>query len=372
MSESTDIIFGEERAGLSLEHVYKNFQLLRVLNIVGSNTSDGTLPSEIGSLIHLRYLGIRCTNIIELPESIGNLRNLLILDYRGVEDFRNEVRVPNVLWKLERLRHLFLPYDRTSMRGLKLSTLKSLQTLWGVGGGNWLLNEMLTLSPSVKRLHIEGISSKEQLTAVFQCQSVILDQLYSLYIDWLSSDENVELQNLELLCHCHHLRKLGLRGRIGEKSLPIEFPSNLKKIKLLFTYLALQETMETLGRLLNLKYIYLSRDSYVGSEWTCKVGEFPQLEQLEILDLPNLEEWRVERGAMPHLTKLQIWQCEKLKKLPEGLKFIASLRELHIAYMSEAFYRRLQQEDLHIIQHIPTVRIKEWPQNWRDPSLGNM
>ncbi|GMH28173.1 hypothetical protein Nepgr_030016 [Nepenthes gracilis] len=372
----------ELRATLSWEQVYKNFRLLRVLNISSSKTFDGTLPAEIGNLIHLRYLGIRGTNIIELPESIENLRNLLTLDYKSVVYFgRYEVRVPNVLWKLERLRHVFLPYDMICTTGLKLSTLKSLQTLCVVWGKNWMLNEMFTLSSSVKRLRIQGISSKEQLMAVFQCQSVTLDQLYSLHINWISCDENVKLQNLELLCHCNHLRKLKLYGRIGEESLPIQFPSKLKKKRLVYTHLTLPETMKNLGRLANLKYISLSTESYVGIEWTCRAGEFPQLEQLIIERLRNLEEWWVERGAMPHLTSLRIQQCKKLKKLPEGLKFIGSLRRLHIAYMSEAFYRWLNHEenngeitgqggeDLHIIRHIPTVTIM--PQNWRDLSVGD-
>ncbi|GAB4854514.1 hypothetical protein Ancab_023094 [Ancistrocladus abbreviatus] len=359
---------GESRVRLTLEPVYQNYQLLRVLNLVAVDTSDGILPASIGNLIFLRYLRIRCTNIIELPESIGNLRNLLTLDYRGVEDFHSEITVPNVLWKIKRLQHLFLPYDRTTMKGLELHTLNNLQTLWGVGGGNWMLKEMFTLSPRVERLRIEGISSKEQLEAVSKCPSLLSDHLHSLFLDW-GTDGVVELLNLDMISHCNRLRKLGLRGVLRDKSLAFQFPSNLQKIQLLFTKLESQDTMAALGRLPSLKYLRLSRDSYMGGEWTCSVGEFPQLEQLSFLDLPNLEEWRVERGAMPCLKKLSIWQCSMLKRLPEGLIFIATLQELEIKFMSDPFYSRLRQadnseavtvqggEDLHIIQRIPIVRI---------------
>ncbi|GAB4854512.1 hypothetical protein Ancab_039730 [Ancistrocladus abbreviatus] len=238
---------GENRVRLTLEPVCQNYQLLRVLNLVAMDTSDGILPASIGNLICLRYLGIRCTNIRELPESIGNLRNLLTLDYRGVEDFRNEIIVPNVLWKIERLQHLFLPY-RTTMKGLELHTLNNLQTLWGVGGGNWMLKEMFTLSPSVERLHIEGISSKEQIEAVSKCPSILSDHLHSLYLGW-GSDGDVEVQNLDMISHCNRLCKLGLRGGLGDKSSALQFPSNLQKLELRFTKLESQGTMTALGRL---------------------------------------------------------------------------------------------------------------------------
>ncbi|KAJ8450386.1 hypothetical protein Cgig2_004843 [Carnegiea gigantea] len=78
------------KESLELEVMHKNFKLLRLLNLWGIQTSDCTLPSGIGNLIHLRYLGIRASNIIELPKSIGNLRNLLTLDYRNVNSDGNK------------------------------------------------------------------------------------------------------------------------------------------------------------------------------------------------------------------------------------------------------------------------------------------
>ena len=54
------------------------------------------MSRKIGYLIHLRYLGLRGTGISELPASIGNLQNLLILDLRN----NNRIILPGELSKL--------------------------------------------------------------------------------------------------------------------------------------------------------------------------------------------------------------------------------------------------------------------------------
>ncbi|ERM96999.1 hypothetical protein AMTR_s00074p00193280 [Amborella trichopoda] len=68
-----------------------NARLLRVLDLGG--VSCQKLPSEIGSLIHLRYLGLRNNMIRELPKSLQNLRRLETLDARGggLESVSNEI-----------------------------------------------------------------------------------------------------------------------------------------------------------------------------------------------------------------------------------------------------------------------------------------
>ncbi|GAB4858652.1 hypothetical protein Ancab_010125, partial [Ancistrocladus abbreviatus] len=43
----------QSRAKLRMELVYKKFRLIRVLNLVGIDTPDCTLPTQIGNLVHL-------------------------------------------------------------------------------------------------------------------------------------------------------------------------------------------------------------------------------------------------------------------------------------------------------------------------------
>ncbi|XP_037415764.1 disease resistance protein RGA5-like isoform X2 [Triticum dicoccoides] len=56
------------------------FQLLRVLDLEGCDVSD---IEYVGNLLHLRYLGLKGTDVQDLPMEIGSLQFLLTLDLRS-------------------------------------------------------------------------------------------------------------------------------------------------------------------------------------------------------------------------------------------------------------------------------------------------
>ncbi|CAD6268899.1 unnamed protein product [Miscanthus lutarioriparius] len=60
--------------------VLENFSILRVLDLEGCDLSQGYSLKYLGNLLHLRYLSLRDTRIDELPEEIGNLQFLQMLD----------------------------------------------------------------------------------------------------------------------------------------------------------------------------------------------------------------------------------------------------------------------------------------------------
>ncbi|XP_074276954.1 disease resistance protein RPP8-like [Silene latifolia] len=347
------------------------YKLLRVLDILGITSPDGTLPKEIGNLIHLTYLRIRSTNIRKLPKSIGKLKNLLTLDYWDVFA-ETEVQVPNVLWKLEKLRHLYLPNEMGgSIEALKLHTLKDLISLWGVGGGDWTRKEMGRLSSTLSKLYVHRISSKDQLKAVLDCPSMTENGcMYALALEWYGFK-----MKLDALSSKQGLRKLRLIGQAPDTSYnhdQLLFPSNLAKLELYYTKLERPETLSQLGKLVSLKVLKLSKDAYIGTKWCCRKEEFPALEELKLTSLPQLEDWDIEDGAMPCLKKLSIVSCIKLKRMPEGLMFVHGLEKLHIENMPTSFSTRHQKikeysdeassegEDYHITEHIPEVIIQDY------------
>ncbi|KAE9444955.1 hypothetical protein C3L33_23147, partial [Rhododendron williamsianum] len=131
-----------------VKSIFKGFKLLTFLDLEktkfhgsknkGSEFLKGKkLPKAIGNLIHLRYLSIRDSEITSLPSSIGNLQFLETLDLRyarhkyGVKI----TNIPNVLWRLEQLRHLYLPgWDICCVPSgvkLRLDGLSKLETLHG-------------------------------------------------------------------------------------------------------------------------------------------------------------------------------------------------------------------------------------------------
>ncbi|KAL8162136.1 hypothetical protein V2J09_013625 [Rumex salicifolius] len=63
-----------------LKSIHKQFKLLRVLTISGC--ANGVMVQEMGKLIHLTYLSLVCTGVMELPNSITKLRNLVCFEYR--------------------------------------------------------------------------------------------------------------------------------------------------------------------------------------------------------------------------------------------------------------------------------------------------
>uniref|UniRef100_A0A803KWP9 Uncharacterized protein n=1 Tax=Chenopodium quinoa TaxID=63459 RepID=A0A803KWP9_CHEQI len=349
---------------MDLALVFEKFKLLRVLDINGIKTYDGTMPKELGNLIHLRYLGIRSTNIQVLPRSIGKLHKLLTFDYWDVT-IDNEIRLPNVFWKLMRLRHLFLPNEMMSntMADMRFDTLLDLQTLWGVKGGDWMLKEMDKLSVKLTKLFIQGISSALQLKAVFDSSMIEkYDNLHALCLDWYGF--SLESESLRKLSSKKNLKKLRLMGRARNKpQLPLKFPSSLWKLELYYTHLEDSETLNAIGELPNLKFLGLSKDSFTGSQWTIrKESKFRCLEELKLSYLPKLNEWYIESDTMPHLKKLSIISCTGLKQIPEGLKSITTLETLNIRHMPTSFNNRFRGDegkDFHIVQHIPNVWVKD-------------
>ncbi|KAL2906996.1 Disease resistance protein RPH8A [Bienertia sinuspersici] len=363
---SKELGVGKQQGILEIAIVFKKLNLLRVLDITEIKTYDGIMPKEIGNLIHLRYLRIRSTNIRELPKSIGKLCKLLTFDYRDILG-DSEIILPDIFWKLEKLKYLFLPTKKmcNTISNLKLDTLKELQTLWGVKAGDWMFKEMATLSKSLTKLHIQAISSEEQFNAVIQCPAI--RNLYALVLDWYGFSS---LDCIDKLCSNEEIqiKKLRLLGRAPDLFKPLKFPSNLWKLELYYTHLKEEKTMNALGMLPHLKFLRLAKDSFLGSKWTCKENTFTSLEELILSNLPYLENWMMESKTMECLKKLSIISCTRLQRLPEKLQLITNLEGIKIQYMPTSFCSRLRRnqssnktsqggEDIKIVQHVPNLTI---------------
>ncbi|WVZ50829.1 hypothetical protein U9M48_002050 [Paspalum notatum var. saurae] len=94
---------------LSLFAEWKQFfisdkmRLVRVLDLEGTRDLKYHDLDNIWKLIHLKYLSLRrCVDIEILPDSLGDLRQLQILDVRGTF----VVDLPKTIIKLRKLRHI--------------------------------------------------------------------------------------------------------------------------------------------------------------------------------------------------------------------------------------------------------------------------
>ncbi|KAK5786806.1 hypothetical protein PVK06_041452 [Gossypium arboreum] len=156
-------------------------------------------------------------------------------------------------------------------------------------------------------------------------------------LDFWSSKLPSSLSNLRidpkhlahLLLSCENISKLSIDLEIRRLPEYHYLSSNLAYIQLKRCKLE-EDPMPTLEKLRYLKMLELHEEAFIGKEMFCSAQGFPKLEPLSLTDLNNLEEWKVGEGAMPSLQRLEIQSCMQLKKLPYGLRFIATLQEVKI------------------------------------------
>ncbi|KAG2724926.1 hypothetical protein I3760_01G041500 [Carya illinoinensis] len=192
-------------------------------------------PPEIKSLIHLRFLSLRYTNV----RSISSLKNLKCLQTLDLRSTLGDVNVPNDVFKnMEHLWHMYLPLSEVSGK-LQLPNASKLQTLVNI--------------PIF-------ICDVKDPTAGF-------DEYGKNFHIW---HKRVDITPIKLPEHDKiypHLAQL----RFGE------------------TYLG-EDPMLILENFHNLKILHPSRWAYIEKKMICFVRGFPQLQSLSLSHLDNLED----------------------------------------------------------------------------------
>lgn len=344
--------------GHLLKSVIDKFKLLRMLDLEGIKGLEEKLPEDIGTLIQLRFLSLKRTRIRELPTSLISLVGLQTLNLQTIDkvSWESTVEVPNVIWKMEQLRHLYLPKWCGNLTDkLQLANLSNLQTLVNFPANKCDVEDLLSLT-NLQKLVLNDPRHFETFVQIFEPPNKTLQYLMSLSLktDLLSFPEKI-VDLRKLLFGCPRLCKLHIEGRIENLPKNNEFPSSLTKLTLLGSRLV-EDPMEALGKLPYLKYLS-GWEVFIGKKMICCKHSFPQLKTLRLRGLPNFEEWTIEGGAMPALSRLGISDCYKLKMVPDGLTFISTLRELEIKWMSTAFKSSLREdgEDFYKVQHVPSI-----------------
>ena len=361
--------------------LFKRFLLLRVLVLNYSLVQS--IPGYIGKLIHLRLLNLDYTGISCLPESIGLLQNLQVLSLTGCVDLRS---LPSALTLLCNLRCLYLLDTHIYQVPRGIGKLKCLTELRGfcvaderenanVQDG-WKLEELSSML-QIRRL----ILVKLERAAHGSTNTLLMNKahLKELVLSWspcgLGSYSEEVVSNsekvFELLIPPCNLEALFISRFFGRR-YPTWFETTClySVIHLSLVHLHSCVDLPPIGQLPNLKYLRIDGAhavTKVGPEFVgCKKGDpvcngfvaFPKLEWLIIRDMPNWEVWSFfeeevggadgwgEDGAaeirkedaqparvrlLPHLLKLQLHGCPKLRDLPQQLgKDTAFVKELSL------------------------------------------
>ncbi|KAK8573698.1 hypothetical protein V6N13_009786 [Hibiscus sabdariffa] len=312
-------------------YIFTNLKLLRVLNYEGPYEDvECKLIGDIGNLIHLRFLGLRRLKFkgSKLPPSLGKLRFLQTLDLR-VDAYYN-IQVPDVIWRMEQLRHLYLPppFKCTRKTKLKLGTLRNLLTLVNFNTKNCYLKDLIDMT-NLRVLDvcgpfkIQGFNEKK-----LDENPPIMQAKYLHTLSIRSLGQEIDPRHLNhLLSNCSSICKLSLVHIKISKLPELRYlSSNLAYIHLENCELQ-EDPMPTLEQLPNLRVLELHSDAFQGKKMFCSAQGFPKLESLSLEYLFNLEQWKVYEGAMPCLGRLEITRCSRLDMGPVRQRFNKILKE---------------------------------------------
>ncbi|KAI4297293.1 hypothetical protein L6164_037187 [Bauhinia variegata] len=281
---------------------------------------------DIGDLALLRFLSLKYSSISELPPCIFYLRYIQSLDLRTLATC---LIIPNIMWRTENLRHLYMhpAYTLKKDGKLKLGHLSKLQTLVNINDTDLDPEDVLQLAGLRKlviiiRHTVGGFVIASEFREVCKFKNNTLSRLHSLGILNRTST-NVKIK--PFVSRCCAISKMKLKGRISKLSKCHQLSANLAKLVIERTFLE-EDPMTTLEKLPRLRVLFLGSESFMGSKLVCSERGFPQLQILRLHGLDNLKELRAEDGAVPLLSLLDIRDCPNLNVIPDKVMHFTTFR----------------------------------------------
>ncbi|CAM0913291.1 unnamed protein product [Alopecurus aequalis] len=365
-------------------------RLLRVLDLEGTSGLIDNDLTEIGNFLHLRYLSLRgCVDIYHLPDSVGDLWGLQMLDIKGT----NIIKLPNTVTKLKMLQYVragnvplndgatttssssnitkkfqeaigeersalfgkFLekrkiaktvqfsaavldfmipsPTSGLDMQGVEvpegIGNLNALQTLGvvNVSAGRSIRTDLEKLT-QLRKLGVTGINRKNSQNVLSAISNLTL--LINL---------SMRLEGKPGLHGCldhmfsppRQLQGLKLYGNLVALPTWINQLQSLSKLKLQSTQLQYGLAMQVLEKLPNLSILRLWMESFQDKKlaFHFQRDSFPSLTVLELANQDGIKSITINEGAMPNLELLQMKDCiHDGNGIFSGLSFLRKLKEV--------------------------------------------
>ncbi|KAG6404849.1 hypothetical protein SASPL_132425 [Salvia splendens] len=297
---------------------WESFELLKILDLEDFGVK--TMSESIGTLIELRYLGLRNNYLTRIPRSLGDLENLEVLDI----DLNFMVEVPDIIGEMGSLRNLHMS-DVIFQHRLEIDTLENLETLTNISIYDWAyeVSGLETLNHLVK-LGIEDVDENLDVGKLFAS----LAKLRSLQHLILRGSRFRSMPCLDEISVLYLLERLRLDGRLDRLPSASNFPGCIRHLILANTCLE-EDPMPVLEKLSRLRRLKL-RNAFTGREMVIRDKGFPCLRFLIINELWNLRNIQVGRHAMPILGQLEINNCPHLETVPEEIASMTAFEEFKI------------------------------------------
>ncbi|XP_027119373.1 putative late blight resistance protein homolog R1A-3 isoform X1 [Coffea arabica] len=285
--------------------IYKH---LEVLNLEDINLRLKELPTEVESLLCLRYLALKGRTMEFIPPSIAKLSHLETFILNSCMT----VSLPDSIWNMKNLRHVYVrgdvaiglsSNDNNVVENLSnLDTLSTLCIYFDQGGEN-----ILRRIPNVRRLKI-----------------------FCLALNAL----NRACRNMSQL-ECLESLTLGSFNFSGSREhVELSFPMNLKKLCLSFLGLPCRK-MSLIEQLPNLEVLKLRVQSMKGQKWELMEGGFPKLRVLTLSELDFVEWTETDPHSddyFPCLQQLKLLKNSNLEMVPACLGRISTLETIKVRF----------------------------------------
>jgi disease resistance protein RPM1 len=307
------------------------------------------VPDKLGIMNHLKYLSFRRTMVSEVPKSIGMLHNLETLDLRNY----NVIVLPKEISKLRKLRHLM--GHVLSLVKLKdgIGEMTSLQTLHEIDTDIDGAVEVIKELGKLKQIRVLGLRGCVRYGSILSSSLNEMQHLEKLYIDSQLDDEGIDLN---LISSPTMLQNLKLYVRL--QKLPEWIPElqNLVVLRLMNSHLT-KDPMESLKCLQHLLILYLQYKTYEGLHLHVEAGGFQKLKELHVIELTELQDIIIDKGALPSLKKLGLGGLPKMKHIPTGIKHLEKLEDIYISHMQVELVKHNSTVEW-IKEHVPLFEIQ--------------
>ncbi|CDP08033.1 unnamed protein product [Coffea canephora] len=295
---------------LSPDDVFKQFKLLRVLDILSVKLPTIHLPKKLSNLVLLKLIAINCEVEI-LPKTMSSLLNLQTLI---VHTGSPTLDIQADIWAMTKLRHLITNSSMSLPRCQEQSTISgNLQTL-SVVSPESLTNEVLERAKNLKKLGISG--------------------------------------NLGTLMKANGESNNDVNSKLLALPQPHRFPARLTKLSLQNTSLGWDQ-MSILGKLQYLEVLKLKDYAFTGEDWQTEEGGFLSLKVL-FIGATDLKCWEAQANDFPELRCLILRQCKQLWRIPPDFVDMKKLEAIHLEHTTGSVIssaRRIRQLQIDMLQH---------------------